>query len=515
MSMNNRWNQFFFEKYTTCDYLQQQRAKIIVYFSFAMMVLICVLSVLVTMQNKGFNSSVFVIMSINAFLLAGIFLVKKGYENVAAHFMLIPMNLAVWYSCYSTVGHDDIVISIDTIMYIFFVIIIVAVVAEKKFVISYGGANGLILIGLCLYWQSKGILDQKQSVDLIIDGLFSLLGTCIGCWIFFNMNARAAALVRKASAESESKAESIHNILEQTNLVAAKLASSTEEMAGTTTSFSSNSQSQAAAIEEITSTVEEVAASGEGVYSMAKNQFELTGVVKENMQGLSQIVTEVGEKISSALEIRDRLNETVTQSKNDIQSTLAMMSTATQTFKGVQETVGIIEDISDQINLLSLNASIEAARAGEHGRGFAVVADEVGKLAVNTSDNLKTINQMYASSSTEIGKAYSQLDVFTGSLNTMIGHISEFGSRIDAVVELARKDLLLNETTRNSLESVLTGSNHIVSAANEQKSALEEISKSLAQINEMTQEIAIGSQELTGTSRDIAVSAQHLMSLAV
>jgi sugar diacid utilization regulator len=72
-------------------------------------------------------------------------------------------------------------------------------------------------------------------------------------------------------------------------------------------------------------------------------------------------------------------------------------SVAEETSKKVLDTNQILEishDIADQINLLGLNASIESARAGESGRGFAVVADKIQKLAVDSSDSYKSINQI-------------------------------------------------------------------------------------------------------------------------
>ena len=60
----------------------------------------------------------------------------------------------------------------------------------------------------------------------------------------------------------------------------------------------------------------------------------------------------------------------------------------------VSDIIGVIEDISGQTNLLSLNASIEAARAGDAGRGFAVVAEEIRVLSDNTSGELKYIKEI-------------------------------------------------------------------------------------------------------------------------
>jgi methyl-accepting chemotaxis protein len=190
------------------------------------------------------------------------------------------------------------------------------------------------------------------------------------------------------------------------------------------------------------------------------------------------------------------------------------MSTATSKFKDVQDTVNIIEDISDKINLLSLNAAIEAARAGDYGRGFAVVADEIGKLADSTSSNLKAINSLFNLSNQEIFNAFNRLEVFAGSLNGMIDSISRYGGSIDLIIDLIREDQKLNEQMRDSLSGVLAGANNILNATSEQKSALEEIAKSISVINKTTQEVALGSMELSSNSRGLADLAQRLMAVS-
>lgn len=78
---------------------------------------------------------------------------------------------------------------------------------------------------------------------------------------------------------------------------------------------------------------------------------------------------------------------TVQVAKDAIQSAYEKVEVMNQMSENIKATISIVEDISDRVNLLSLNASIEAARAGSMGRGFAVVAGEVSRLADETAKN--------------------------------------------------------------------------------------------------------------------------------
>jgi len=306
--------------------------------------------------------------------------------------------------------------------------------------------------------------------------------------------------------------DTMNGILKNISQVASEVATSSEEMSATAESFADNAQNQAATVEEITSTVEEITASGESIFTMAKKQMDLSGKVRNEMEELYTIVSRAGENMGLAMEIRDSLNRVVEKTKGEIDETRQVILKSTSKFKDVKDTVEIIEDISEQINLLSLNAAIEAARAGEHGRGFAVVADEIGKLADTTSSNLKSINSMFAASSAEMGKASEQLEVFITSLNEMIRYIADFGVKIDAVVALARQDLELNQVARQSLKDVLGEAENILTATSEQKNALEEVSKSITAINDLTQNNASGAEQLSGSTENVASMIEELRS---
>ena len=172
--------------------------------------------------------------------------------------------------------------------------------------------------------------------------------------------------------------------------------------------------------------------------------------------------------------------------------------------------IGVINDITDRINLLSLNAAIEAARAGEHGRGFAVVADEIGKLALATSDNAKEISDRVGRIGADIERGVHLVRRTLDAIGEVLALIEKSGGSIDSVRRaMKRQDEYIGAVGEQS-EKLDGLSKSILTSTGEQQSSMLESATSIQKIAELAQTIAAHNQQILDTADIIGTRATEM-----
>ncbi|MBQ0039121.1 MAG: hypothetical protein KBS64_01675, partial [Treponema sp.] len=373
------------------------------------------------------------------------------------------------------------------------------------------GALAIVVVSL-----QKRIRDAKNAIDEIRDGSLSSRIDIIMFDDFANLTTSMNKLIKKLNVMiKELRAES-----DIVNSTAGKLASVSDDAS---VAMESMSESFAKIQMEGEKQNNEISNAGQNVSGLTSSVRKVESHVLQEttaMQQSSASITEMTENIKSVADMTKKadevsilLSKTCETGNKALKATTDTIEAVHGAFNEVQEIVKAIQNIANQTNLLSMNASIEAAHAGEFGKGFSVVAGEVRALAGNaakSADDIQTLikgtMEKIKNSVESIGEtqaAFLKIQEYTGQNSELVRTISSaMEEQKDGAEENLRttesivadtrdiKDLVSdqNHITQNveeSMKSVVESSGIMMNAIKESVKSSDSVKNVIGEINDM------------------------------
>ncbi|MBA35221.1 MAG: chemotaxis protein [Oleispira sp.] len=242
----------------------------------------------------------------------------------------------------------------------------------------------------------------------------------------------------------------------------------------------------------------------------AENQRGQTDMVASAITEMGQTINEVSsiahrtaEDTSSAVKDTRETNDVMLNLANTMteladnmkQSEASITDLASQT-ESINSVVDVISSISEQTNLLALNAAIEAARAGEQGRGFAVVADEVRTLASRTQDSTQEIR--------------SQIEQLQIAATNSLKSIQDGSQKSLALADISQSASSSLSTIRGRFDAISDGNHQVAAATEEQAAVVDHINDSAHNISDMSNKIHDSSKSQLEEIDTLNTRAQHM-----
>ncbi|MCP4136569.1 MAG: HAMP domain-containing protein [bacterium] len=361
----------------------------------------------------------------------------------------------------------------------------------------------IILVVFLFFFGSRSII---MSIKQVVKGFVTISEGSLD----YRVSVDSEDEVGNMSMKFNVFTARIQEVISDVKSISINLAASSEEMSVTTINFSDNVRNQSAATEEILAAIGHISEGEDTVANIAESQNSSLNNLLVKIEELSGLVDEMGDITTQTLEKADGMSLAAKKGEESMKYMNSSMGKITESSKDMLNIISMINEISDKINLLSLNAAIEAARAGESGRGFAVVADEIAKLAIQTSESTSEIAQLINENNLEIEKGIGNVDDSISSTNEIIDGVTAITGMMNKIGENMEKQLRSNREVNEETGTVLKKSEDIQRATQQQKSEASEIVNSVSSINDLMQLNASGSLEMAGVAESVATMAELL-----
>ena len=304
----------------------------------------------------------------------------------------------------------------------------------------------------------------------------------------------------------------IREVIEEVKSSTAQLSSASIELAAGADSSAKSAQSQAAATEEITATIEEISSGVENIAAESGAQMDRIHNINQRVEALNSSMNAMQTQVDRASTLTQDMSSVTKSTEESLSLMSNNMNKINSSSQEMKKIIGIINEISDKINLLALNAAIEAARAGEAGRGFAVVADEISKLADQTAQSIKGIGGLIKDNEIEITNFSSNVNEVLRMISSTIEGISSIASMSQEISATMNEGISTNAAVTGEFKDITRRAEIIQSATKEQRLAMDEMVRSVSDISSSAQATASSSEEIAGSAEELSGMAENLQS---
>lgn len=314
------------------------------------------------------------------------------------------------------------------------------------------------------------------------------------------------SVVKESNDEIGLIIEKMKELTQSLGSIVGKIRNSSDTMSSNSYELNDTSSQTLAANNEISKAVEDVAEGSTGmaasISNINENLLEMSNETKDINASVDEIKNQTVAVQDSSKIMNDKIKSMQDSSRkmdDGISAISKRIETVNTTVDKVSNIVSVIEEISSETNLLSLNASIEAARAGDAGKGFAVVAQEIRVLSDNTNTELENIKQIISSLVEECrycvqasgtivednAKQKEEIKAVLDEFGSLDEQIQKTAEKADEIEELVTAMIELNDDITKSSNSLTDVSAANAAATEEMNANIEELNAMMHGVSEM------------------------------
>ncbi|GHB93926.1 methyl-accepting chemotaxis protein [Cerasicoccus arenae] len=281
------------------------------------------------------------------------------------------------------------------------------------------------------------------------------------------------------SDETGQLLKAIDLMVSNLNALLLQVKHSTIQLVSTATRISGAAKSQEVTIQDFGASTQEIASAVNEITATSRDLLETMRDVAEGADETGHIAEDGRRQLLDMSQSMDNLSSAT----SSIAAKLAVISEKANNITKVVTTIG---KVSEQTNLLSLNAAIEAEKAGEHGLGFSVVAREIRRLAHQTAQASVNIDTMVNEMQAAVSSGVMEMDKFNESVRSGVQEVGSLGERLDEIITGVQNVTPRYVSVREGMEAQTQGAQQISEAMVNLRDGASRTAESLKEFDEAT-----------------------------